>query len=265
MRTITAESAVPKPRMANYFDPIPGAIWGPRIIEDPELVFVIRGRLYYDDMLGNALHVEKGDILFIEPAIEHTLYDVSAPAKSTISCVHMELCQSGTWAGGDYRTDPMPQSVTHIDDFGPMENLFKDITNVFKSHRRHRDKLISTIAHCIWLRLVDHWGPCPTPNTLSRLEQMKSYLREHMGVPVTRQDLSAEFGLTPQYINHLFRHELGTTPTEYLNRHRILIANELLAQGESVKSAAAKVGFVDQFYFSKLFKRILGVPPSKAW
>jgi len=33
-------------------------------------------------------------------------------------------------------------------------------------------------------------------------------------------------------------------------------------EGLSVKEAAPRVGFCDQFYFSKVFKRIMGVSPS---
>jgi AraC-like DNA-binding protein len=99
----------------------------------------------------------------------------------------------------------------------------------------------------------------------ARIEQMAEYLRQRYRDPVGRLDLARHFGLTPQYVDTLFRRELRTTPTEFLNRHRVLLARNLIRQeGLSVQAAAEAVGFSDAFYFSKVFKRHLGVPPSKA-
>ena len=49
---------------------------------------------------------------------------------------------------------------------------------------------------------------------------------------------------------------------DYLNHFRIEQAKELLCQTElSIKNISIDVGFSDEFYFSRLFKKSVGVSP----
>lgn len=68
---------------------------------------------------------------------------------------------------------------------------------------------------------------------------------------------------SPYYISHLFHDEMGTTFIDYLTRVRIDHAKELLLEGYSAEQTAEKVGFADASYFSKQFKKYVGVTPSK--
>ncbi|MNG23858.1 HTH-type transcriptional activator RhaS [compost metagenome] len=57
---------------------------------------------------------------------------------------------------------------------------------------------------------------------------------------------------------------MGASVKEYINRMKINNAENILLSGEfSVKEAAYKCGFEDIYYFSKLFKKIKGFPPSR--
>ena len=54
------------------------------------------------------------------------------------------------------------------------------------------------------------------------------------------------------------------SPIDYLAEYRINEACKLLRAGSlSIAEVAISVGFFDQFYFSRVFKRAKGVPPSK--
>lgn len=60
-----------------------------------------------------------------------------------------------------------------------------------------------------------------------------------------------------------FARTLRTSPNDYIARFRISKARELLMrQDVSVKAAAYSVGFSDQLYFSKVFKKLAGMTPS---
>ena len=53
-------------------------------------------------------------------------------------------------------------------------------------------------------------------------------------------------------------------PIDYLTEYRINEACKLLRAGNlSIAEVAISVGFFDQFYFSRVFKRAKGMPPSK--
>ncbi|MBQ9709977.1 MAG: helix-turn-helix transcriptional regulator, partial [Clostridia bacterium] len=74
---------------------------------------------------------------------------------------------------------------------------------------------------------------------------------------------AAQVYLSPYYISHLFRYELNTTFVEYLTRVRIDKAKELLAAGVSCEETAERAGFRDASYFTKIFKKFVGITPAK--
>ena len=57
---------------------------------------------------------------------------------------------------------------------------------------------------------------------------------------------------------------VGQSPIDYLTSYRISEACSLLKNSSlSIAEIAVSVGFFDQFYFSRGFKKVKGVPPSK--
>ena len=57
---------------------------------------------------------------------------------------------------------------------------------------------------------------------------------------------------------------MGQSPIDYLTDYRIREACNLLCNSQlSIAEIAVSVGFFDQFYFSRVFKKAKGVPPSK--
>ena len=62
----------------------------------------------------------------------------------------------------------------------------------------------------------------------------------------------------------IFKAGVGLTPTEYINRLRINQAKELLSNTDmSVCEIAEAVGFADQNYFGRVFKKQTGTSPKK--
>jgi len=60
----------------------------------------------------------------------------------------------------------------------------------------------------------------------------------------------------------VFNRELGLSPWDYLNRYRIYQAKELLRRtSDSIRAIARQVGFKDQAYFSRVFRKVTGVSP----
>ncbi len=89
-----------------------------------------------------------------------------------------------------------------------------------------------------------------------------AYLHEHFTETLTRRDIAEHVGLDEDYLTYCFRQELGMTPITYLNRYRVHQAKQLLKQTDkSVTAIALEVGFSDSGYFSRVFRREVGVAP----
>lgn len=95
------------------------------------------------------------------------------------------------------------------------------------------------------------------------VEKLKRYIVEHYAEPVSVSKLAEMAGLSAVYCGALFRRVQGVTITEYANRIRVLKASALLAEGGyDIATVAESCGFNDVYYFSKSFKKIMGMPPS---
>lgn len=75
-------------------------------------------------------------------------------------------------------------------------------------------------------------------------------------------DMAKAAQVSPSYLLKLFRKHLGTTPYDYLLRHRITCAKELLAEtDERVGAIARAVGFSSESNFSYRFTQMVGQSP----
>ena len=80
--------------------------------------------------------------------------------------------------------------------------------------------------------------------------------------PISGDSLEEKFDCNFDYMNRLFRQSIGKTVFQYLSEIRIAHARELLATSSmKVSQISEKVGFSDESYFSKVFKRHTGISP----
>jgi AraC-like DNA-binding protein len=81
---------------------------------------------------------------------------------------------------------------------------------------------------------------------------------------VTLDELATAAGLSKFHLVRSFTQECGLAPHAYQNLRRVVDAKRRIERGESIKEAASSTGFADQAHFSRVFKRLVGVPPG-AW
>ncbi len=89
-----------------------------------------------------------------------------------------------------------------------------------------------------------------------------AHIAEHYAEKLTIDDLAAVAAVSPSYLIRLFKRQLGTTPHDYLLRHRITRAKELLAETALTSAAIAqRTGFASESNFSYRFKQMVGQGP----
>lgn len=239
---------LPRVNISNHHLKIdPYTIWGPRAIPDTELIFIHSGTFLLK--LGNkTFKALENEILVIFPGEHHTLQCLEK--TGSISCIHCDL--------------PDNQSLARIIRTGGPEvsDSFRRCADAFLNPTPWRDELLHAILLELWIRIRASGTLTEIAAPTERVQKMVDYIREHLAEPVTRSTLAKRFHASPQHINHLFKTELGTTPTELLHRERakkafLLIQNE----NTSIKEAADRTGFCDPYHFSKVFKKVYGITP----
>jgi DNA-binding LacI/PurR family transcriptional regulator/AraC-like DNA-binding protein/signal transduction histidine kinase len=110
-------------------------------------------------------------------------------------------------------------------------------------------------------RLLDPSAPLPHRSG-ALIKHALAYLHQHYHHQITRRQVAKAAGMSEDYLSRLFHRELGLSPWDYLNRLRIEQAKARLRDtDENIQVVARRVGFHDRAYFSRIFRKLTGVPP----
>jgi two-component system response regulator YesN len=91
-----------------------------------------------------------------------------------------------------------------------------------------------------------------------------NYIRANYRENLSLENVAQQVFISPFYLSHLFKEELGITFVEYLTRIRMEEAKRLLKEPRlSIVAIASEVGYEDASYFSKVFKKNLSISPNQ--
>jgi AraC-like DNA-binding protein len=97
-----------------------------------------------------------------------------------------------------------------------------------------------------------------------RINEMCKYIYENCSKIESVSELAQMAHLSESRFSHLFSKTVGVSPKSYLLRAKIDVSKEILANTDlSIAQISASVGFKDQNYFSRAFKRFAGTSPTE--
>ncbi|MDF2539617.1 MAG: two component transcriptional regulator, AraC family [Herbinix sp.] len=89
------------------------------------------------------------------------------------------------------------------------------------------------------------------------------YMRDHIDKELNQTLVAEKVGVSPSYLSTLFTQKMGYGFIDYLNKMRIDCACDYMHDGKlKIYEIAYKVGYNDEKYFSKVFKKVTGESPS---
>lgn len=95
-----------------------------------------------------------------------------------------------------------------------------------------------------------------------RMEDMVSYVDMYYMEDLSLEKLSNVFFLSREHISRKYKQETGMTLSKYITELRISQAKSWLKQKDkSIYSISTMLGYQDEIYFSKLFKKVVGMTP----
>ncbi|MEE1254969.1 MAG: helix-turn-helix domain-containing protein [Lachnospiraceae bacterium] len=144
-------------------------------------------------------------------------------------------------------------------------------------HFLSRKDYMSSLMACADLNAIQKWfeekikTACRNvkgsrkESSLSVIEKAKSYINAHFQKDISLDEVSREVNVSPYYFSKLFKEETGKNYIEYMTEIRISKAKELLSQGNetSMKEICISCGYQDPNYFSRIFKKTVGLTPTE--
>jgi AraC-like DNA-binding protein len=96
------------------------------------------------------------------------------------------------------------------------------------------------------------------------LEDAIRYMTDHLADSIKLPELAQYTGVSKQHLIHIFNQKTGVPPVEYFLRMKMQQAGQMLDLTDlNVKEIGNAIGISDPYYFSRLFKKIMGYSPTE--
>jgi AraC family transcriptional regulator len=247
---------VDRPAVADY---PPGAGLPPRVIQDFEFVWMLRGRATF--VVEEETLLTPGQLLLVPPDVRHSFrWDQEQPSRH--GYVHFGFADVGRTIGPDVR-------LTRMSDSDPLAGLCAYLLWLGGSNLSDWQFSVRRTLEFM-LTLVED-GPLPSndlaPEVAGPLRAAVGYLRHEWSELPLRRISVAELAIAAHvsrgYLNRLFHATFGSTASVALERLRCSRAEALIRRTDlTIAAIARQCGYADVAHFSHRFSTIHDMSPS---
>ena len=226
-----------------------------------EFVYVLDGSLTFS-LNGRTFTAEKGDLIIVNSAIVHSF----APQKN----------------GADYyflvaddkflRTNRLYSENTVFDfkvNTSEARRLFEEIIRETEKGDEYSNISTLSVLMSLFIYLNRHHSAKSEESPLSEQKKITMvrntlvYLQEHYKEKLTVEKIAEALHFSKSYLSHSFKEITHTSIISYINLLRCQSARALMLEGAAVAEAAIESGFTELSYFTRVFKKTLGMLPSE--
>lgn len=212
---------------------------------------------------GKSHPMHAGDAVLLPPGKRHA-YGASAGNPWTILWIHF----TGSGAGEFHRAlrESAPAPVFHLRDPDTLVESFEETFRHVLGGFTDTD-LLGLSTSCArflgLLRLHQQARGGRRREAEDRVLRVIRFMRENAHRPISLLELARASGWAQSHFCASFRRQTNTSPLVFLTRLRLQRACAVLESTDApISEIAAATGFEDAFYFSRLFARHIGMPPT---
>ncbi|MDR3598892.1 MAG: AraC family transcriptional regulator [Desulfosporosinus sp.] len=239
-----------------------------RTLQHHEMIFVCEGNGHI--VIGeNRYSIKKGMLFYIPSGVQQTI-EPRAQNPEHYMTVHfsgsrMVLDPDGKWKCGENIQTLHQPSAQKITDYTSLEELFEKLLDTWNDKGPSYEFIAGTLLRQLLIWVTQNNIKQSRNHAISlKIDQIIEYMRRNINSKVTLEELSGIAGLSKFYLSRAFKEATGYPIITYFNKMKIDKAKELLVEGnKKVKEVSFELGYTNEFYFSRIFKRIEGLSPSE--
>lgn len=233
-----------------------------------ELYYLLQGeRIYFIN--GKVYTAQKGDMVIVVPG------DLHSTASSQVEHVERVLVH--------FDSEFIPQPDRQVLELPPflqstllrvplkeqaeLENSLLYMLSECKEHQAFYESYTRQLLIGLLIRL--HRIGSLTDNSTEpqhpmhqKVSEITAYIHDHCSEPITLEQLSANFYISPSYLSRVFLKLTGFHVSEYIRIIRVREAQKLLrTTTDKIQKIAEHVGFEHISHFNKTFRKVSGCSP----
>jgi AraC-like DNA-binding protein len=225
------------------------------------LEFVAEGAGFVE-LAGRRYRLRPGMTFAYGPGMPHTIHNEAASPMLKYYLVFAgieanRLLDESPLHGGRAVQVSSPKEIIEVYEFLQREGA---------SESQHGARICAALVPVLIMKITQRAAPYVVEESraLATFHRAKHCIERHYVQLRTVEQAARACHIEVGYLSRLFQRFGYTTPYRFLMRLKMNRATELLVDGGMlVKEVAAKLEFADAFHFSKVFKRVYGLPPAR--
>jgi AraC-like DNA-binding protein len=213
-------------------------------------------------MAGENHAVCAGEVLVVPPHTPH-IYAADAKNSWTIHWFHAQgnslsqfLSELNVSAGNP---------TVFLGDDPQVLGIFEEVLDVLEHGYTPQQMLHASLALAHLLAVMirhRHESWRAQPDARQKISRTLVYMKQHLDRPLQLDAVAAIADLSRSRFTALFKEQTGFPPMDYFNRLRMHRACQCLDTTDwSVKYIAARLGYEDPLYFSRVFRSVMEFSP----
>ncbi|AKN30520.1 AraC family transcriptional regulator [Clostridium carboxidivorans P7] len=231
-------------------------------------LFLVTGGKGYISTENREFFVEKGMLFYLKPDVFHSIEpNLSEPL--TFLSVHfsficVNFCNDKWNLSTEIEYLKFP-TMQKFKNHYPLFHIFKKLVETWSTKLPDYEFSCRMILEELLLEIHDNLKRQDTNySSTLKVEKIIKYLHENINKSITLKELSDLVSFSPSYLSRTFKDTTGYSIIEFFNKMKIDKAEALIMVGDKkIKEISELLGFKDEFYFSRLFKKIKGISPKE--
>lgn len=228
------------------------------------MIYCVKGCVYVAED-GISYTIGEGECLLLKSG-HHQTPTAQIEAGSSWVYVHFFTQEMNITAAKRYpcigmsETLKIPQYVTQLKNSQTEKLLYEFVKKI------NEENPVSKLQAPALFRevLLSLYQDSITPTLPKLYEKIQKYLMEHLKESIAAKDLENQFHLTYKYMEHIFKENLEIPIMQYHTKIRIKESAKVLRSTSlSILQVSEMFGYQDQLYFSRCFKKHMGMSPKE--